>query len=134
MSIQFLLKKTIAEEPEPCHHMHFVYIKIPFVHHVLDQTHQLEDKVDQILKDMGVGSVVGWGDSLGAALADGSRPVAHTRIDVDVSNLASARALLQANLPLIGAPAGTEIHYVLDHRHYKDMYVESGWLLDQPAA
>jgi hypothetical protein len=50
-----------------------------------------------------------------------------------VSNLASARHLLQANLPSIGAPMGTEIHYTINYRHYKDIYFESEWRLDQPA-
>ena len=111
--------------------MNFLYVKIPVAKHVFDQTHQLEDKVDQILRENGAGAVAGWGDSLGVALPDGSRPVAYTRIDVDVSNLASARALLQANLPAFGAPAGTEIHYTIDRRRLKDIYVEPGWLSDQ---
>lgn len=111
--------------------MHFLYVKIPTLNNALHQTHQLEDKVDQILKETGMGAVAGWGDSLGVARPDGTRPVAYTRIDVDVLNLASARALLQANLPSIGAPTGTEIHYTIDYRHYKDRYVEPEWLLDQ---
>lgn len=111
--------------------MHFIYVKIPVVNQVVDQRHQLEDKVDQILQENGVGSVAGWGDSLGDALADGSRPVAYTRIDVDVSNLASARELLQTNLPSLGAPTGTEIHYTIDGRRMKDVYLESEWLRDQ---
>jgi hypothetical protein len=113
--------------------MHFLYVKIPVVDQVPDQTHQMEDKVDQILKATGMGEVAGWGDSVGAALADGRRPVVYTRIDVDVVNLASARTLLQANLPSFGAPAGTEIHYMVDHLHYKDIYFESKWLQDQPS-
>jgi hypothetical protein len=113
--------------------MHFLYVKIPTVNNAVDQTHQLADKIDQILAETGVGSVAGWGDSLGGALPGGFRRVAYTRIDVDVSNLASARHLLQANLPSIGAPKGTEIHYTIDYRHYKDIYFESEWRLDQPA-
>jgi hypothetical protein len=112
--------------------MHFLYVKIPTVNNTFAQTHQLEDKVDQILKETGMGSVAGWGDSLGVTLPDGSRRVAYTRIDVDVSNLASARVLLQANLPPIGAPSGTEIHYTIDYRHYKDIYFGPEWTLDQP--
>jgi hypothetical protein len=113
--------------------MDFLYVKIPMMNNAFAQTHQLEDRVDQILKETGVGSIAGWGDSLGVALPDGSRPVAYTRIDVDVSNLASARVLLQAHLPSIGAPTGTEIHYTIDNRHYKDLYFEPEWLLDQPS-
>jgi hypothetical protein len=113
--------------------MNFLYVKIPLVNAPGVQSHQLDDKVDQILKEAGMGSVAGWGDSLGAALPDGSRPVAFSRVDVDVSNLASARALLQANLPSFGATNGTEIHYTIDYRHYKDVYFEPDWLLNQPA-
>jgi hypothetical protein len=112
--------------------MHFLYVKIPTLNKPGHQTHQLEDKVDQILKDTGVGSVAGWGDSLGVARPDGTRPVAYTRIDVDVLDLARSRALLQANLPSIGAPTGTEIHYTVHNRHYKDSYFEPTWLLEQP--
>lgn len=113
--------------------MHFLYIKIPVVKSVSDHERELEDKVDQLLRTNGVGAVAGWGDSLGAALPDGSRPVAYTRIDVDVTNLASARDLLQANLPALGAPTGTEIHYTIEHRHLRDKYAEPGWLREQPA-
>jgi hypothetical protein len=111
--------------------MRFLYVKIPVVKHAFDRTHQLEDKVDQILRKNGAGSVAGWGDSLGDALPDGSRPVAYARIDVDISDLASARALLQASLPSFGVPTGTEIHFTIDQRHLKDIYFEPEWLRDQ---
>lgn len=65
------------------------------------------------------------------ALPDGSRPVAYTRIDVDFSNLASARELLQANLPWFGAPAGTEIHYTVEHHRLKGVYGAAGLVCGQ---
>jgi hypothetical protein len=111
--------------------MHFLYLKIPVANQGANEIHKLEDKVDELLKEAGMGSVAGWGDSLGAALPDGTRPVAYTRIDIDVWNLASATSFLQAQLPDAGAPTDTEIHYTIDHRHYKDIYSESGWLLRQ---
>jgi hypothetical protein len=107
--------------------MHFLYIKIP-VKYASDHAHELEDKVDQILRTSGIGSVAGWGDSLGPALPDGSRPVAYTRIDVDVSSVSLAKNLLQMNLPALGAPTGTEIHYTIDHQHVREKYVEPDWL------
>jgi hypothetical protein len=107
--------------------MNFLYVKIPFASHASDHIHQLEDEVDQVLKEHGLGSVAGWGNSLGDARPDGSRPVAYTRIDVDVSNLALAVALLQASLPSFGTPAGTEIHYTVDQRHRKATYSGSSW-------
>jgi hypothetical protein len=108
--------------------MNFLYVKIPFARHSSDQIHRLEDKLDQLLVAHGLGSVAGWGDSLGDALPDGSRPVAYTRIDIDVRDLPLAVALLQANLPSFGAPAGTQIHYTIDQRHHKTTWSESNWL------
>jgi hypothetical protein len=113
--------------------MNFLYLKIPVVNQVPDKTRQMEDKVDQILQQAGIGAVAGWGDSLGAALPDGSRPVAYTRIDVDVLNLASARVLLRTELPAVGAPDGTEIHYAIGNRNFKDIYLDAAWRLDQPS-
>lgn len=113
--------------------MHFLFLKIPVMSYVSGQARELEDKVDHILREHGVGSVAGWGDSLGAALPDGSRPVAYTRIDIDISNLVLARELLQANLPSLGAPAGTQIHYTIERRRLKDVYVDPDWLRDQAA-
>jgi hypothetical protein len=111
--------------------MHFLYIKIPVARHASrhapHQIHQLADKVDQVLKQHRLGAVAGWGNSLGDALPDGSRRVAYTRIDVDVSDLQPAVALLQANLPSFDAPAGTQIHYTVDGRHRKASYSDSGW-------
>jgi hypothetical protein len=112
--------------------MNFLYIKIPVTRRASrqapHQTAQLADKVDQVLRENGLGSVAGWGNSLGEALPDGSRPVAYTRIDVDVSDVQLAVALLKANLPSFGAPAGTHIHYTADGRRHKDSYSDSGWL------
>lgn len=110
--------------------MNFLYVKIPFVKHESDRIHQLEDKVDQMLREHGLGAIAGWGDSLGDALPDGSRPVAYTRIDVDVSDLPLAIALLQTSLPSFGAPAGTEIHYTMDQRRRKATYSMSTWSSD----
>ena len=114
--------------------MLFLYIKIPVVKGRFGQSHQLEYEIDQILREKRVGAVGGWGDSLGDALPDGSRPVAFTRIDVDVSDIAEAREILKASLPALGAPAGTEIHCTIDERHIKDVYSDSAWLQVSPIA
>lgn len=113
--------------------MNFLYLKIPIAKYAHDQTRDFEDKIDQLLRENGVGSVAGWGDSLGEALANGTRPVAFTRIDVDVTDLDSALAFLQARLPSLGAPSGTEIHCTINQRRRKDILAESTWLLDQTA-
>ena len=105
--------------------MQFLYVKIPIAQSDLDQFFRLEDHIDRILIEHGVGSVLSWGDSLGDLLPDGSRPVAYTRIDVDVSNIASARTLLLTSLPALGVPTGTEIHYMIERQHMQDIYSES---------
>jgi hypothetical protein len=114
--------------------MLFLYVKIPVVKNRFGQSHKLEYEIDQILREKRVGLVAGWGGSLGEVLPDGSRPVAFTRIDVDVSDIAAARAILKTSLPALGAPAGTEIHCTMDERHIKDVFSESTWLLVLPIA
>ena len=111
--------------------MNFLYLKVPIAKHVHDQSRDFEDNIDRLLRENGVGSVAGWGDSLGEALANGIRPVAFTRIDVDVTDMTSAIALLHAQLVSLGAPPGTEIHRTLDQRRRKDILAESMWMLDQ---
>lgn len=112
----------------------FLYIKIPVLRHAqeADPYHLREDKIDQLLKTQGAGTVAGWGSSMGEPLPNGTRPVAYTRIDVDVTDIAAARAILQAHLPALGAPTGTQIHYTLDQKHHEDRLLASGWLLEQP--
>src|SRR5690348_5074913 len=91
----------------------FMAVKIPVVAHVDDRYHLREDRIDQALKAKGLGSVLGWGDSLGEVAAGRSRRVAFTRVDLDVVDVEAARSELQAVLAAIDAPAGTEIHYRL---------------------
>lgn len=93
-----------------------------------------DEAIDQILRDKGLGSVIGWGDSLGERLPDGSRPAAYHRIDIEVSNLDLARALLQQAIPALGLPHGTEIHYKVGQRRLQDVFAASGWLLEQTTA
>lgn len=111
----------------------FVYIKIPVVKDPANPPPSWEDAIDQILKEQRIGSVLGWGDSLGDAQPDGSREVAFIRIDVNVADLAPARALLQTALAALGLPTGTEMHYTLENAGFQDLYTQSGWLLEQPS-
>lgn len=113
--------------------MNFLYLKIPMAKSPADHTHEIEDKVDQLLRDGGLGAVAGWGDSLGDVLADGTRQVAFARIDVDVTDLPAALALLQANLASFGAPSGTEIHWTDQQQRHKHLLVGSAWVPGQIA-
>ena len=119
--------------PPPDVPAQFVYVRIPVNRRRgTDPLHQREDQIDQALRAQGIGTVVGWGDSLGERRADGSRVAAYIRIDINVSDLAAARATLQHLLPQLDAPAGTEIHYTQQGLSLQDLATATGWLLEQP--
>lgn len=109
----------------------FIAVKIPVVQDVDDQWHQREDRIDEVLRAKGLGSVLGWGDSLGDDSPGGLRRVAFTRVDLDVSDLAAAREELRSALPAMGLPLGTEIHYTIERSRLADIYGPAGWLLGQ---
>ncbi|WP_221220714.1 hypothetical protein [Variovorax sp. Sphag1AA] len=110
----------------------FMMVKIPVVADVDDLYHQREDRIDQALKAKGLGTVIGWGDSLGEARGGRSRRVAYTRVDLDVVEVEAARAELQAVLAAIGTPAGTEIHYSRDGVSVADVFAPPDWQIAQP--
>ena len=119
--------------PPPDVPAQFVYVRIPVKpRRGTDPLHQREDQIDQALRAQGIGTVVGWGDSLSERRADGSRVAAYIRVDINVSDLAAARTTLQHLLPQLDAPAGTEIHYTLQGLSLQDMATATGWLLEQP--
>lgn len=111
----------------------FMAVKIPVVADVDDSFHQREDRIDEALKAKGLGTVLGWGDSLGDTQAGGSRRVAYTRVDLDVVDIDATRAELRAVLPIVGAPSGTEIHYEQDGKRLVDIYAPPDWQFAQPA-
>ena len=119
--------------PPPDVPAEYVYVRIPVKpRRGTDPLHLREDQIDQALRAQGIGSVVGWGDSLSERRSDGSRVAAHIRIDIMVSNLAAARTTLQQLLPELDAPSGTEIHYTLQGLRLQDTATATGWLMEQP--
>lgn len=109
----------------------FVYVKTPLLRRAGDREMARDEAIDQALRAQGIGSVIGWGDSLGERLPDGSRPAAFHRVDIDVLDLALVRAALHALLPVLGVPPGTEIHYKRASRHLQDVYTSAGWIQEQ---
>ncbi|MDM0027830.1 hypothetical protein [Variovorax saccharolyticus] len=110
----------------------FLVVKIPVVENVDDRWHQREERIDEALRARGLGSVLGWGDSLGEPTSRGRRRVAFTRVDIDISDIAAGRTLLQSALAAIGVPPGTEIHYSIGRVRYADIYAPPEWLLERP--
>lgn len=110
----------------------FIYLKLPT--HQLPADHRLEDRIDQALREAGVGTVLGWGSSLGDAPPGQMRPLAFLRIDIEADDLNGARQLLRALLLDAGMPTGTELHFTRDHHPLQDLFDGTDWRLDQPVA
>jgi len=108
----------------------FIYLKLPT--HQLPEDHGLEDRIDQALRGAGVGSVLGWGSSLGEAPPGQMRPLAFLRIDIEAEDLDGARQLLRQFLPPAGVPVGTELHFSQAHQPLQDLLEPGGWRLDLP--
>ncbi len=112
----------------------FLYVKIPITADLAHQVGRRADKIDQILAEAGIGSVIGWGDSLGEKQSNGTRIAAFHRIDIVVNECAAARLALQTALPVLEVPFGTEIHYTIERQASMDIYSIAGWEVEQPVA
>jgi len=108
--------------------MEFLYLKIPSTDEPADAHHALHAALEQALADAGLGSLLGWGGSLGEAGRGGERPLRFHRIDVEVAELAPARVLLQRTLATLGVAPGTELHYSVARRARVDVLGASGWV------
>jgi len=109
----------------------FIYVKIPGLLSPLERGRKYEPPIDKALGALQLGSVSGWGSSLGEPGADGARRVEFHRIDIDVTQPFEARAVLQRLLPELGAGPGTELHYVMADVRYQDVYTGLSWELAQ---
>lgn len=112
----------------------FIYLKIPVVDGRESPDHGVDEAIDQALQQRRLGTVLGWGSSLGSRRANGSRPIAFHRIDMEVRELHAARAGLHQFLPALDLPAGCELHYFIDERHLMDLYEPPSWRLQQAVA
>lgn len=113
----------------------FVYVKIPLkLHARTDPFHQRENELARLLQEAKAGEVIGWGQSLGDPVQDGSLPVLYQRIDITTSDIDFVRTTLRSELETLGVPAGTEIHYSRSGAMLMDVYGRRHWQLDQPSA
>ncbi|MCE4539937.1 hypothetical protein LXT12_22045 [Pelomonas sp. P7] len=116
--------------------MNFVYLKIPMppkagrhereVHAALDQA------LDQALAQAGLGSLLGWGPSLARDAVSGGLEPAFHRVDIEVTDLSPALALLRAELLRLQAPAHTELHYTVDGEALQQELEPQGWSASHP--
>ncbi|MGZ8251925.1 MAG: hypothetical protein ACXW1P_05970 [Methylophilaceae bacterium] len=119
--------KVVASSSPPL----FLYVKIPTGNTEPDL--KWNEGVDLALQEHGIGTVLGWGSSMGKELPDGSTPIEFHRIDIEVTNLSAALVLLQTVLVHFNVPSGTEIHYKKDQKNLQDVYINSCWTFEQAA-
>jgi hypothetical protein len=106
--------------------MLFLYLKIPSTDDTADAHRAVHESLEQALADAGLGTLLGWGASLGEPGARG-RPTRFHRIDVEVGDLAAARALLQRALLSLGLAPGAELHYTQARAGCVDFHDGAGW-------
>lgn len=97
--------------------MAFMYIKVPSDDQATWQQTQWHQAIDAALQPASLGSLLGWGASLGEADALGRREAAFHRMDLDVSDPQQACAVLQQVMATWPVPPGTEIHHVAAGLH-----------------
>lgn len=112
----------------------FVYITLPGNIQPMERGSKFEDRIDPELARHGLGSVSGGGSFLSDPRPDGSRVVESCGIDVDVTDLPAALAVLRDVLPRLDAPAGSELHYTRDGVRLLDRLSGDGWSVGLPRA
>lgn len=100
-------------EPNPVGLVHtagvdFIYLKLPAEPALLARLEALHAGLDETLQASGLGSLMGWGRSLGGPPP---QPSAWHRIDIEARDAPRALALLREALSTSGVPAGSELHY-----------------------
>lgn len=107
--------------------MHFIYVKLPIGSSLEGRERYFHEELDAALTEQKLGSILGWGGSLSDA--DTHRParVAFHRIDIEVTDVAPALALLRRTLGTLNAPEGTEVHYVMEGVALQDVSASTGW-------
>lgn len=124
----FSRKEPVAQYPETAL---LVYIKIPGNIQPIDRGVDFEDPLDEKLRSAGLGEVSGGGSQLGDPRADGTRPIEFCGIDVEAAALLPTLELLRRELPELGAPVGTELHYTDAADKLQDELRSTGWVLRQ---
>ena len=117
------------DEPE---HTELIYIYLPESRGPIDRGDSYEDPIDDELQLRSLGYVSGGGSSLSDELPDGRREIVDCGIDVDAVDVDAARELLREQLPSLGCPAGTQLHYREGDTPLQDEYDGSNWALGKP--
>lgn len=126
------LKSLLKIERTEPDHTELIYVYLPQSLEPLERGARYEDAIDAELRLHKLGYVSGGGSSLGEENPDGTRDVEFCGVDVDTVDVDAARTLLRDQLPTLGCPAGTQLHYRRDETPLQDEYDGAEWALDRP--
>jgi len=94
-----------------------------------DRHYRFSIHLDAELRLAGLGCSVGGGTMFSEEDEEGESEILYCVCDVDATDVDGARALLRLNLPELGCPEGTLIHY---GENLEDRYEGETWVLAQP--
>jgi hypothetical protein len=109
-----------------------IYVYLPEAIEPDERHARYENVLDAELRLHSLGFVSGGGTLLSDERDDGSRDVLSVGVDVDAVDVTAARSLLRDELPSLGCPAGTELHYREGGVPLQDAYDGAAWHLAQP--
>jgi hypothetical protein len=110
----------------------FIYLKLPLVgHHHRREREAMAERLQLQLEACQAGQLIGEGDSLGPVDANGERPVAWHRMDIETPSTLRTRELLRALVMEMGYDDGCEIHFSKGRLRRVDLRKKGQWLLDQ---
>ncbi len=110
----------------------FIYVMIPEDIQPIARGEKYEDALSAKLESAGLGEVTGGGSQLDGPNPDGSVRIAFCGLDVEVNDAEKARELMRRELPPLGIPVGTELHFTTDSGRFLDRFQGERWILSQP--
>lgn len=105
----------------------FVYVRLPGCIEPQERGERFADPIDAALGAASLGVVSGGGSSLSDERPDGSRVVEWCGLDIDVTDLHAALAVLRATLLELDAPDLSELQYTDNGVRLRDQLRNGVW-------
>jgi hypothetical protein len=110
----------------------FIFVKILDPVMPFERGAKYEDPLEALLEARGLGTVSGSGSGLGDPRPDGTRPIAYCGVDIETTLRDQVLEMLREEVPKLGSPVGTELHYTRNGVRLQDELRVDGWVLSKP--
>ena len=110
----------------------FAYVMVPRPLAPVERDRLLGDPLHEALVAAHLGEVTGGGSQLGEEDAEGNQAIEYVVVDLELSDVEPALALVRTELERLHAPSGTELCYSVSGEKRRDGYDGQGWRLGQP--